>query len=144
MQMLRFDKSGGEICVSLKRGEALIEALRKAVLAEGITFGLVSGIGALEDVTVGYYDRALKTYEKRHFSESMELVSLSGNVACEAGSRDPILHLHAVLGDRTFALFGGHLFSGMVSVVAEIFIRPYPTVVERTLDPELQLKVWSF
>jgi predicted DNA-binding protein with PD1-like motif len=109
------------LVVKLQRGEEVLPSLQEALAEHGIVSGLVvNGIGALENVELGWFDPRAGQYVRRHFEGSRELLSLQGSVTLKD---DPPLHLHASLGSPDYHAVGGHLFEGSVSVLAEIGIQ---------------------
>ncbi|HKP84607.1 MAG TPA: DUF296 domain-containing protein [Blastocatellia bacterium] len=120
--------------VVLDVGDEVIASLKKLALAERIGEASLTGIGAVRDSVLGYIDLDQKQYLKREFGpDSMELVSLTGNLALLKG--EPVAHCHAVLGDREMRVFGGHLFQAVTSVTVEIFLHVYEGEIERRFDP---------
>ncbi len=130
-------RSGGIFCVRLDRGEEICGALRSVAEERSIRAASIDGIGALKEIDLGYFDLASKEYEHFKLSESWELLSLNGNLSMRDGL--PFPHLHAQLGFRGGETRGGHLFSGIVSVTAELFLRPFPVPIYREIDPEVNL-----
>ena len=125
--------------VKLDKGEQLVDSLLKFARQEKVDSGSVTGIGAVTNVTLGYFDREQKKYLQREFEEVYELVSLSGSIATI--NYQPILHLHIAISDRDYNLYAGHLFSAEVAVTAEIFVRAYPQPLLRKKDPEFGLNL---
>lgn len=123
----------------LHKGEEVHETLEAFVKEQQIGAASVHGIGALEDVELGFFDVETKVYERTLFPPSMELVNLAGNVAWDG--QEPILHLHAVLAGPDLVARGGHLFRGIVSVTGEIFLDVLSERLERGLDAETGLKL---
>lgn len=114
-------RDGDLVVVKLGRGEDLLPVLGEALRGEGVTSGVVlAGIGALEDVELGWFDPRSKSYVRNAYAESRELLSLQGTVTLEA---DLPLHLHAALADAEQRVVGGHLFRGRVAVLAEVAVR---------------------
>jgi len=121
--------------VVLDVGDEIIASLKKLALTERIGEASLTGIGAVRDVVLGYIDLDQKQYLKREFgSESMELVSLTGNLATLKG--EPVAHCHAVIGDREMHVYGGHLFQAVTSVTVEIFLRVFDGELTRQFDPD--------
>ncbi len=119
---------------ALDAGDEIISSLHRIAESERIGLASIQGIGAVREAVLGYLDLDQKRYLKRQFgSESMELVSLLGNMA-RLGS-EPIVHCHVVLGDREMRTFGGHLFEATASVTVEIFMRVFEGEVSRQFDP---------
>ncbi|MFQ6013215.1 MAG: PPC domain-containing DNA-binding protein [Thermoplasmata archaeon] len=112
---------GHWMVVKLQRGEEVLPSLQEALEERGVASGLVlTGIGALEGVELGWFDPKAGVYVRKRLEGSHELLSLQGSVTLGA---DPPLHLHASLAGSDLRAVGGHLFEGRVSVLAEIGIR---------------------
>lgn len=94
--------------------------MRKFIEHTGIKGGTVVGIGALSSYALGYYDIHKEEYQRKEYSEEVELVSCVGNIAYK-GSK-PITHLHAVVSNREMETRGGHLFEGIISATGEFSI----------------------
>lgn len=115
-------------------GDEIVSSLKRIAVSERIGLASIQGIGAVRDAVLAYLDLDQKLYLKRQFGpESMELVSLLGNMARLEG--EPVVHCHAVLGDRELRTFGGHLFEAAASVTVEIFMRVFEGEVSRRFDP---------
>jgi predicted DNA-binding protein with PD1-like motif len=97
---------------SLDKGVEIVSGLFSVMEQHGITTGVISGIGALSEAELGYFNAGTKAYEKISFKENLEIVSLKGNISQKDNEVFP--HLHAVLSKKDFSAFGGHLFSGIV------------------------------
>jgi len=125
--------------VKLDKGEQLVDSLIKFARQEKVDSGSVTGIGAVTNVTLGYFDREQKKYLEKKFEEVYELVSLLGSIATI--NYQPILHLHIIISDRNYKVYAGHLFSAEVAVTAEIFVRAYPEPLLRKKDPQFGLNL---
>ena len=101
------------------KGEDVEEAILNFCSEAGVRHGFISGIGAVRDVELGYYDVELKEYKRKFFGGSFEVVSLLGNISLY--NNKEFLHAHISLADRGNNLVGGHLFKATVSVTLEIF-----------------------
>lgn len=134
--MKHFQKNGGHLFV-LARGEKLVETLTASLSKNELRGATISGLGALSDVELGYYELVHQTYLRKTFTDEYELISLSGNVSLKDGA--PYVHVHATLGDREFRVFGGHLFEATVAVTVEISVLPFDFAPERKLDPAIGL-----
>jgi predicted DNA-binding protein with PD1-like motif len=120
-------------------GEKLPEAIARFCKDHGIPAATASGLGALSDVTLGYFEVPTKTYQRKNYPGSGELGSLCCNVAAWQG--EPFAHTHVVLSGPDFTAHGGHLFDGTVSVTAEIRLWPIAKAIHRRSDPSLGLHV---
>lgn len=121
----------------LEAGEKLPGALGDFCRAKGIPAATAEGLGALTDVTLGYYDVATKEYARTRLAGSWELLSLFADVAEWDGAL--FAHAHVVLSGPDFTTRGGHLFEGTVSVTAEIRLWPISRPLRRRMDPEFRL-----
>lgn len=126
---MKVKKLGSDFLIAVEIGEELISSLLKFASSETLTSGYLSGIGALRDVELGYYWLDRKEYKRQKFAEIVELVACTGNLALRQDA--PFIHLHVALGREDYSLFGGHLFSGIVAVTAEIYLRPLQEPVSR-------------
>jgi uncharacterized protein len=138
-EQMRHERLGDRIFVRLDRGEELLVALTRFCKDQGIGCASLTGIGAVEDSVLGYYDLGLFTYLNKTIPGVCELVSLTGNVTLVDG--EPFIHAHACLGRRDLTILGGHLVQATVAVTAEVFLDPCEGSLERVLDPEVKLKL---
>jgi predicted DNA-binding protein with PD1-like motif len=96
-------------------------------------------------VTLGFFDRARRDYARRVIREQVEVVSLLGNVALDAG--EPRVHVHAVVARHDGGALGGHLLGGTVDPTLEVVIVESPTTLHRKTDPATGLALldinWS-
>jgi len=60
-------------------------------------------------------------YHRVVLEEANELLSMQGNVSVLDGK--PFTHIHIVLSDDDHVVHGGHLFSSIVHVTAELHLR---------------------
>jgi predicted DNA-binding protein with PD1-like motif len=135
---MKTGQDGGWLVVKLERGEEVLPALEGALERHGVTSGLVlSGIGALEGLELGWFDPVAGSYLRKRFEGSHELLSLQGSVTLQS---DPRVHLHASVAGGNYEAIGGHLFEGRVSVLAEIGIRHLQELrLTREKNPETGL-----
>ena len=111
--MVLKDFKARRICQgSIRKGNDLIKGLLTVMREKNIDAGAISGIGALSEARLGYFNAETRKYEEKVFRENSEIVSLKGNISLKDDEIFP--HLHAVLSRRDFFVVGGHLFSGTV------------------------------
>lgn len=139
MQVLQ---DNDRLFVRLDRGVELFTELTKLATTLGWQSAHISGIGALEDTELGFFQLDKKDYKRKIFKKEAELLSMDGNLAMLDGK--PFWHIHAVLGDENFQCFGGHLFKGTVAVTVEINVRVFNQQVDRALDQELRFNQLQF
>jgi predicted DNA-binding protein with PD1-like motif len=104
--------------IRLDRGEEILAELRAFVRSERIGGATLSGLGAVDAITVAFYDVAARAYRNQSRSGVIEILNLTGNVAWAGG--DPAVHVHVAAAHETEGAFGGHLVSGRVSATVEI------------------------
>lgn len=123
--------------IKVEQGEAVMETLTNFCKAEGIKNASFQAIGAVKDITCGYYALDEKKYYFTDYPDIVEVASLTGNVALKEG--EPFLHVHAVFTDTDNQAFGGHVKEMTVGVVLEVVMRVYDTQIERELDAGIGL-----
>jgi predicted DNA-binding protein with PD1-like motif len=123
----------------LHKGENVIDSLKKFAITAQIKSASLSGIGALENVRLGYFNLATHQYQYKTFSGMYELISLTGNIT--KLNDDYIVHLHVALGGPEYQTISGHLDSATVGVTAEIAVIPFGSTITRQFNPDLQLNL---
>jgi len=114
-------KDKGEIIAAKFVEGGAIENIEELAEKHGIQSAvIVSGIGMLKNAVIGYFNG--KEYIKEELKEPAELVSMQGNIGRDAEG-NVICHIHVALATSSHSLVGGHLLSGEVNVVNEIFIQ---------------------
>lgn len=116
------------------RGE--IEALAASVEADA---GWFTGLGAVQDATVWFYDQDDTEYRPVSFDESLEVASCVGNVSLLEGER--FAHTHVVLTRPDGTAVGGHLESATV-FAGEIHLQTFATPLEREHDTTTDLDLF--
>lgn len=115
--------------IVLDRGDEVLEALTRFATETGVRAAAFQGIGAVDRLTLGFYDLAAKAYERRSWEEDLEVASLSGNLAVVDGG--PFPHIHGVFGKRDFSVLAGHVFEAVVSVTMEVTAFTGPEALHR-------------
>ena len=129
---MRFTEIKNGYLIRCDIGDEVVSTLSRFAYENNISSGTVTGIGALKNPTLGYFDLPYKEYLKKEFEGNFELLKLSGNFA--RLDSDIILHCHATISDADFNVFGGHLFKGEIAVTGEFYIYPGDTVIKRGPD----------
>jgi len=125
----------------LPKGKDLLDALTAFCHDNQVKCGVISGIGALENATINFYDQAKKKYEKITLNQEMEMAALVGNVSIK--DNRPFVHAHVTLAGRDGSTKAGHLVIGTKIFSAEIFIQELvgePKV--RKEDKVTKLQLW--
>jgi predicted DNA-binding protein with PD1-like motif len=136
---LDYRKDGNNYLLVLKAGQPVIASLTAFMEKERLPGASISGIGAVKNVEVAYYDIQAQKYKYHTFKPSMEVLSLNGNMGCFQNK--PIVHAHVALADSSYAVHGGHVKEAEVSLILEIFITPTSKPITRewnTKFPELR------
>lgn len=121
--------------VVLESGDEAMAALTAFVRSEKIGAAQLSGIGALSEADLSYFDWQQKSYKPIPVREQVEVASLSGDVAISPEGT-PALHIHAVLGRRDGTALAGHLARAQVRPTLEILLTEQPGWLRRQHDPE--------
>ena len=133
---------GDFIYLRIDRGEEIVGEIKGFCTREGITAGLISGLGSVSRAELGLFDVEEKKYIKTEFTGILEIASMNGNVSRMNG--ETYLHIHAVLSDRECRAFGGHFASGVVAATCEVMIRPVEGNPGRKFDGEVGLNMLDF
>lgn len=118
--------------VVLETGEEVVDCLSRFAREEGLDASQVSAIGAFSEAVLGFFDLALRDYRRIAVAGQVELLSLLGDIACDAGV--PKLHVHAVLGRSDGSTCGGHLLSALVRPTLEAIVTESPGHLRREYD----------
>ena len=117
----------------LDPGEEIVGSLTRFATAENVRGGLISGIGAVGEAELGFYQPATAAYSRRELRGDYEILALTGTYSDLEGQ--PFPHCHVVLAGEDFATLGGHLFRGVVSVTCEAHIVIDAGVIRRVQRP---------
>jgi predicted DNA-binding protein with PD1-like motif len=120
-----------------RTGQEVMKGLLAFARKQHLVAGHLTGIGAVRDVVLGYFDPDKKAYLRSHEKGQAEVLSLTGNLALYKGK--PFFHVHVALGRRDGSARGGHLFEATVRPTVELVLTAYPKAVRRQIDPETGL-----
>jgi uncharacterized protein len=128
--------------VRLDRGTDLLTSLTEAATKLSIEAGTVQAIGAVDDLTVAFFEPGAKEYEPIPVREHLEITSSLGNVSLRDGK--PFIHVHVTAGRRDGTTVGGHLLEGSTVFMIEAYFRalggPAPV---REIEDDIGLAVWQ-
>lgn len=119
------------------KGDEVLENLMAFARAERLAAAEFTGLGALSDAVLGYFDWQKKDYRRIAIEEQVEVLALTGNIALKDG--EPKLHPHIVLGKSDGSAHGGHLLEGHVRPTLEVVVTESPAHLRRKSDPETGL-----
>lgn len=113
-------------------GEEVAQGLLDFALEENLRAARFTGIGAFQDVTLGFFELDRKDYHKIEIDEQVEVLTLAGNVADHDG--EPRVHAHVVVGKRDGRALGGHLLEAHVRPTLEVMLTESPEPLHREID----------
>jgi uncharacterized protein len=123
--------------VVFDKGDEVLETLLAFAREHRLAAAEFTGLGALSDAVLGYFDWEKKDYKRIPIREQVEVLNLTGNVALADG--EPKLHPHIVLGKSDGTAHGGHLLEGHVRPTLEVIVTESPAHLRRRSDPETGL-----
>ena len=134
-------EQGRTFLLRLPRGAELTEAILTFCRKEGIRFGALTGLGAVTEATLGFYDQAAGEYRRLRLEGPREILALVGNLSLKDG--EVFLHAHITLGEEDGRAVGGHLFAPTRVFACEIVLQELlGQGPERRPDPETGLALW--
>jgi uncharacterized protein len=116
-------------------GDEAVSALEQFARAERLEAAQITAVGAFEQATVGWFDRAAKEYRRIRVDEQCELLSLIGDVA--EGKDGPVVHMHVVLGLSDGTTRGGHFLEGRVFPTLEAVVTETPARLRKVMRPDI-------
>ncbi len=123
--------------VILDTGDEVAESLLSFARQMNVQASHFTAVGALSDVTLGYFNWTKKSFDKIFIREQVEVLSLVGNIVFDNG--DPKLHAHVVIGKSDGTAHGGHLVEGHVRPIIEVILIESPSHLHRKMDRETGL-----
>lgn len=129
-EVLRFDREE-EVCAGI-----LDFAEQNKISA-----GWIWALGASEEVKLAFYNLKNKKYKEKTFKESLEILSITGNIGLKDGS--PVIHIHGVFSRKNFSAIGGHIQKLVASGTVEVFIRKIDGTINRGIDENTGLNLMA-
>jgi len=122
-------------------GSDLLKELGDFVRAKGINLAWLSGVGAVSQATIRYYDQPKQEWIDLVLDRRLEVAGMLGNVSLLNG--EPIVHVHITLCDEEGHCFGGHLGNDTLVFNMEILLTTLTgPAVTRKMDPQTGLTLW--
>jgi uncharacterized protein len=119
------------------KGDEVMSELRRFAMERQLFASHFTGIGALSDAVLGFFDPAKKEYKKIPIRRQVEVLSLAGDVTIQDGA--PKIHAHIVVGKPDGSAHGGHLMKAHVFPTLELILVESPRFLERRFDAETGL-----
>lgn len=82
--------------IRLIKDSEIIHSLKEFCEENKITAGIIQGIGALNSLTLGYFNSATKEYKEKTIQGSIEMTSLMGNISIKDSSNIPTLPRNSI------------------------------------------------
>lgn len=120
-------------------GDEVFSGLTKFAREHHISAARITGIGAIQSATLGWFDPLRKTYRTVSIDRQSEVLSLLGDIALYQGK--PVVHAHMVVGFPDGTAHGGHLLQAYVRPTLEAIVTAYPRPLYKKFDPEKGLAV---
>lgn len=124
--------------VKFRRGNNFIGEFKEYLQQHRVNSGFFYGLGGFSEATLAFYDLKNKKYLQKKLKGSFEVLSLTGNIA--QSDEGIVIHAHAVLGDKNYRTFGGHLIEGVVAGTLEIKLTQ-TEMLERAHDSDTGLNL---
>ena len=137
-----YKKFNNKIVLRLKRGDKVVESLKKLSKEENIKACHFAGIGAIDELKLGFFKPGDDDYNWTFFNEDLEVTSLLGNVTRFEG--EPMVHAHITCGRSGSDIIGGHLGEATCSLTLEIFIDLIDDELVKRRDDDLGINTIEF
>lgn len=138
---MQYRVDNDQIFVTLERGDEIVPCMTDVIRRENLKSGWILGIGAMEEVEVGYFDFPTRSYQNQAFEGEFELLSLSGNITLKDG--EPFVHPHVTFSGPDFKVLGGHLFKGKISAAGEFVVIKGGITISRKMNESMGLALWN-
>lgn len=140
---MEYSRFGDSVVLRIQKDEEILETIKEICAREQIVLAEVSGIGAVNDVTLGVFNSEKFEYESQRFTGDMEIASCTGSVTQMNG--ETYLHLHMAVGNVTKGIVhAGHLNQARISLTGEFILRMIDGQVGREYSPEVGLNLFRF
>jgi len=120
-----------------EKDDEVIAGLTSFAKQQSLGASHFTAIGAFSDVTLGYFNRDKKDYDKIPVKEQVEALSVMGDIAFNKG--EPKIHAHVVVGKRDGSTLGGHLVQAHVWPTLEVVLTESQRHLRRKTDEETGL-----
>jgi predicted DNA-binding protein with PD1-like motif len=123
--------------LEFRTGQEVMKGLLAFTRKHKLVAGHLTGIGAVSDAVIGYFDPQKNVYLRNNEKGQAEVLSLTGNLALK--DDEPFFHVHIALGLRDGSARGGHLFEATVRPTVELVMTTYSKPIRRKIDPDTGL-----
>jgi len=116
-------------------GDEVMSTLSSLAEDEGFSAASLTGVGAVQEATLGWYDLEARQYREIAVHDQAEVLSLLGDVT-QGPDEKPAVHAHAVVGLADGSTRGGHLLHAIVRPTLEVVITESPEHLIKSFRPE--------
>ena len=131
---------GNKYVARLDKGERLLAGLREFCASSGLASAMLSGIGGVQEVELGFYNLKTRQYQWQTFAQLLEIISLNGTIALDQDG-EPVFHIHGAFADEQYQVVGGHVRDLVVGGTCELAVTRINQPLHRKLDDETGLKL---
>ena len=139
---MNYKRYGNQYLLRVDKGEGIAAAIRELCEKEGISCGVIHGLGAADRVELGLFRTDIKKFVGHTYEGMYEIATLNGNISRMDG--EVYLHLHAVIGNEENEARGGPLVEARVSATAEIVVTSFDGDAGRKFSEEIGLNLFDF
>ncbi len=126
-----------KLVLRFEKGEEVIFALGEFLKNHEIDACVFNAIGASNQLELGSYVSESKTFEKKEFSEDLEILVFNGNGSLKEGKH--FIHAHGVFGRTDFSTLGGHVYKMTISATCEMLLTKLRGEMTRLYNPKVNL-----
>ncbi|GGG46804.1 PPC domain-containing DNA-binding protein [Bizionia arctica] len=137
-----YKQFGNKYVISIQNHSEITKAITAFVEEHDIKAGTISGLGAVNEATLRFFDPATKEFVDKTFSEQMEITNLTGNISQQNNS--PYIHMHVTLGRNDYTVLAGHLLTAKINGAGEFIIESFDGTVNRYYDENVGLNLYKF
>jgi predicted DNA-binding protein with PD1-like motif len=137
VQLLTHGEPNKQYAVIFYQGDETFSGLQEFAEKYHVTSAHFTAIGAVNGVTLGWFDPQRKMYKKIPIEGQREVIGMSGDIALYQGK--PVVHSHMVVGNADGTMQGGHLLDAHVSPTLEVMVTVDPIAMQKRFDPETDL-----
>jgi len=130
-----------KLVLRFEKGEEVFSVLAEFLKNHDIDACIFSAIGATDKMEIGSYVSESKTFEKKEFTEDLEILAFNGNGSLKEGKH--FLHAHGVFSRKDFSAIGGHVFKMTISVSCEMLLTKLKGEMTRVYNSEVNLHLLS-
>ncbi len=140
--MYSYKQISNKYIVSIDNRTEIVNVLTNFCKDKSIKSGSISGIGAIDELALRFFNPVTKTYVDKTFHEQMEISNLIGNISSKDGK--VYLHLHITVGRSDYSALAGHLLAATLNGAGEFVVEDYGETVTRIYNAELGLNCYNF